>query len=146
LPVKAGAGALDRATDVARAWLYTADMGGSVVTSTTADLGYSSFMRQAVQYLTRKGVVMVESSNDFDSTDHQGGMWWPEVLPGNGLVLNSNSDGWIRSDYTSWGTHAIFYVASDGGSTSESTPPPSRVVWLLFSWCWISARKRFIHV
>src|SRR5207247_9359921 len=63
LPVKAGAEALDRTNDLARAWLYTADMGGSIVTSTTADLGYSSFMRQAVQYLTRKGVVMVEASN-----------------------------------------------------------------------------------
>src|SRR5207249_2599771 len=83
-----------------------ADVGGSVVTSTTADLGYSSFMRQAVDLLDRKGLAMVEASNDFDSTDHQGGMWWPEVLPGNSVVLNSAGDGWIRSNYTSWGPHA----------------------------------------
>ena len=33
--------------------------------------------------------VMVEASNDFDSTDHQGGMFWPHVLPGNGLVADT---------------------------------------------------------
>ena len=33
--------------------------------------------------------MMVESSNDFDSTDHQGGMFQPFVIPGNGLVSNT---------------------------------------------------------
>ena len=112
MPVKAGAEALDRTQDLARAWLYSADAGASVISSVTADLGYSRFMRQAVRYVERRGVAAVEASNDFDSTDHQGGMWWPEVLPGNGVVFNSNGDGWIRSDFTSWGTHAMFSVAS----------------------------------
>ena len=44
-------------------------------------------MRRAVAYLERKGVAMAESSNDFDSTDHQGGMWWPQVLPGNAVTV-----------------------------------------------------------
>jgi hypothetical protein len=145
LPIKAGAEALDRTNDLAEAWLYTADVGGSVVASTTADLGYSSFMRQAVSYLTRKGVVMVESSNDFDSTDHQGGMWWPQVLPGNGVVLTSDGSGWIRSDYTSWGTHSMFSVTTNGGTTSESTPTTAGVVGLLLSWGRQAAKKHLIR-
>ena len=48
LPVKAGAEALDRTDDLAQAWLYAADMGADVIVSVTADLGYSTFMRQAV--------------------------------------------------------------------------------------------------
>ena len=145
LPIKAGAEALDRTQDLARAWLYSADVGASVVTSTTADLGYSSFMRQAVSNLERRGLAMAESSNDFDSTDHQGGMWWPEVLPGNGVVLNSNNDGWIRSDYTSWGTHAMFSVTLNGGTTSEATPTTAGVVGLLLSWGRKAARRHLIH-
>jgi hypothetical protein len=86
LPVKAGAEALDRTDDLAQAWLFAADSGAAVVVSVTADLGYSTFMRQAVDNLWRRGVLMVEASNDFNSTDHQGGMFWPHVLPGNGLV------------------------------------------------------------
>jgi hypothetical protein len=66
-------------------------------------------------------------------------MWWPFVLPGNGLVPNMTgadkapgpptlaaNAGTIsyreRSDLTSWGTHAMFSVPNEGGSTSESTP------------------------
>ena len=63
-----------------------------MIVSVTADLGYSTFMRQAVDSIWDHGVVMVEASNDFDSTDHQGGMFWPHVLPGNGLV--ANTAGW----------------------------------------------------
>ncbi|HEX6488088.1 MAG TPA: hypothetical protein VF137_04315 [Candidatus Dormibacteraeota bacterium] len=139
LPVKAGAEALDRTDDLAQAWLFAADSGASVIVSVTADLGYSSFMHQAVENIWRRGIVMAESSNDFDSTDHQGGMWWPFVLPGNGLVPNMDgadkapgpptlaaNAGTIsyreRSDLTSWGTHAMFSVPNEGGSTSESTP------------------------
>ncbi len=33
---------------------------------------------------------MVEASNDFDSTDHQGGMFWPDVIPGNGVVATQD--------------------------------------------------------
>src|SRR5206468_2160412 len=80
LPIKAGAEALDRDDDLAQAWLFAVDSGASVITSVTADLGYTTFMRQAVEYAWRHGIVMAESSNDFDSTDHQGSLFWPHVL------------------------------------------------------------------
>ncbi len=145
LPVKAGAEALDRTTDLAQAWLFAANTGASVVLSTTADLGYSPFMRQVVEELWRRGVVMVESSNDFDSTDHQGGMFWPHVLPGNSIV--SNADGVAgpaanalihtfrsRSDYSSWGTHHFFSVPTQGGSTSNATPTVGAAAALVLSY------------
>ena len=132
LPVKAGCEALDRTDDLAQAWLFAADSGASVIVSTTADLGYSTFMEEAVDYITRKGVVIVESSNDFNSTDHQGGMFHANVLPGNGLVPNTAGKlGTLgtqtttfreRSSVTSWGTHSMFSVSTQGGTTSESTP------------------------
>jgi hypothetical protein len=143
LPVKAGAEALDRTDDLAQAWLFAADSGASVIVSVTADLGYSSFMRQAVDSLWKRGVIMVEASNDFDSTDHQGGMYWPHVLPGNGLVADTagNPAGAAltttfraRSNYTSWGTHNMFSVATSGGTTSESTPTVGGVAALLVAW------------
>ena len=84
LPVKAGAEALDRTDDLAQAWLFAADAGADVIVSVTADLGYSSFMRQAVDSIWKRGVLMVEASNDFDSTDHQGGMFWPTCSPATG--------------------------------------------------------------
>lgn len=150
LPVKAGAEALDRTDDLAQAWLFAADSGASVIVSVTADLGYSTFMHQAVESIWRRGIVMAESSNDFDSTDHQGGMWWPFVLPGNGLVPNMDgadkapgpptlaaNAGTIsyreRSDLTSWGTHAMFSVPNEGGSTSESTPTIGGVMALVLA-------------
>src|SRR5438477_5130285 len=143
LPVKAGAEALDRTDDLAQAWLFAADAGASVIVSVTADLGYSTFMRQAVESIWRRGVVMVEASNDFNSTDHQGGMWWPHVLPGNGLVSDQtgvpNGESATttfreRSNYTSWGTHNMFSVATSGGTTSESTPIVGGVAALVMSY------------
>ena len=151
LPVKAGAEALDRTDDLAQAWLFAGDSGADVVVSTTADLGYSTFMKQAVNYLWNHGVVMVESSNDFDSTDHQGGMFHEHVLPGNGLVSNTHGLGIVpgvggpvanaltttyraRSGYTSWGTHNMFSVATTGGTTSESTPTVGGVMALVLSY------------
>ena len=132
MPVKAGAEALDRTDDLAQAWLFAADAGADIIVSTTADLGYSTFMAEAIDYITRRGVVIVESSNDFDSTDHQGGMFHAHVLPGNGLVPNLASvTGKLarltttfreRSSITSWGTHNMFSVPNHGGTTSESTP------------------------
>ena len=144
LPVRAGQEALDRTADLAQAWLYAGQMGAKVIVSTTADLGYSTYMRQAVNKLWRDGVVMVESSNDFDSTDHQGGMFWPHVLPGNGLVANSQgvptaaanaltTTYRARSNLTSYGTKAMFSVATQGGSTSESTPTTGGIAALLIS-------------
>ena len=150
MPVKAGAEALDRSDDLAQAWLYAADMNAAVIVSTTADLGYSSFMNQAVNRVWREGTVMVESSNDFDSTDHQGGMFHQHVLPGNGMVTNTQgldaapgSEALVngmttsyreRSGLTSWGTHNVFTVATSGGSTSESTPTVGGIMGLVLSY------------
>ncbi|MBW8483498.1 FG-GAP-like repeat-containing protein [Actinomadura parmotrematis] len=145
LPVRAGQEALDRTDDLAQAWLYAARMGAKVIVSTTADLGYSAYMRQTVEKLWRQGVVMVESSNDFDSTDHQGGMFWPHVVPGNGLVANSagvpgtlantlTTTYRARSGLTSFGAKAMFSVSTGGGSTSESTPTTGGVFGLLLSY------------
>jgi len=150
LPIKAGAEALDRSTDLAQAWMYAADMNADVLVSTTADLGYSTFMSQAVDYVWRQGTAMVESSNDFNSTDHQGGMFHQHVLPGNGMVANTHGMDVFpnsaatqnsltttyraRSGFTSWGTHNMFTVATKGGTTSEATPTVGGVLGLVFAY------------
>ncbi len=160
LPIKAGAEALDRTDDLAQAWLYAADMHVDVLVSVTADLGYSSFMRQAVNYDWRHGVTMVQASNDFESTDHQGGMFWPHVLPGNGLVANSAGLSILpngaavqnqntttfraRSAFTSFGTHNMFSVATQGGTTSESTPTVGGTMALVLSYGKKAAREHKI--
>jgi hypothetical protein len=150
LPVKAGAEALDRTDDLAQAWLFAADSGAAVIVSVTADLGYSTFMKQAINSIWRRGVVMVEASNDFDSTDHQGGMYWPHVLPGNGLVADTEGlpNGAAlattfreRSNYTSWGTHNMFSVATSGGTTSESTPTVGGVAALVMAYGKVAAQQ-----
>lgn len=133
LPVKAGDEALDPTGNLAKAWQFAADEGARVIVSVTADFGYSPLARQVIDELHRKGVIVVEASNDFDSTDHQGGMYWPYVIPGNGAVPSPDGSTWIRSDLTSWGTHAMFTVATAGGSTSESTPTTGGVLGLLLS-------------
>jgi hypothetical protein len=146
LPVKAGDEAIDSTEDLAKAWLFAYQSGAKVIVSVTADLGYSTFASQVLSYLDSKGVVVVESSNDFDSADHQGGMFWGNVLPGNGLVPNtagvpdpsktlSKMAGpfWTRSDLTSFGVHNMFSVATYGGSTSESTPTLGAVMALVLS-------------
>ncbi len=160
LPIKAGAEALDRTDDLAQAWNYAADMNVDVLVSVTADLGYSSFMRQTVERVWRKGVIPVESSNDFDSTDHQGAMFWPHVLPGNGMVANDAGlqtapgsaaaqnqllDNFrSRSGFTSWGTHNMFTVATEGGTTSESSPTIGGVMAMVVAWGKEAAKKGLI--
>ncbi|MGO9029228.1 MAG: hypothetical protein ACLQOZ_11445 [Acidimicrobiales bacterium] len=134
LPIKAGDEALDPTDNLAKAWQFAADEGAKVIVSVTADLGYSAFARQVIDELHQKGVIVVEASNDFDSTDHQGGMYWPYVLPGNGAVPTPDGTKWTRSDLTSWGTHAMFTVATGGGSTSESTPTTGGILGLLLSY------------
>ncbi len=134
LPVKAGDEALDMTDTLAKAWLFSADAGASEIVSVTADLGYSSFMRGAISHLESKGVAMVESSNDFDSVDHQGGMFWPYVLPGNGALPTAKKEAWTRSDYTSWGAHNVLTGATSGGTTSESTPTIGGAIALLQSY------------
>jgi hypothetical protein len=153
LPVKAGAEALDRTDDLAQAWLFAADSGAAVIVSVTADLGYSTFMKQAINTIWNRGVVMVEASNDFDSTDHQGGMYWPHVLPGNGMVANTQGapNGAAlattfreRSNYTSWGTHNMFTAATEGGTTSTATPTVGGVAALLVAYGKIAAQQHLI--
>ncbi len=133
LPVKAGNESLDATEELAKAWMYAYHSGARVIVSVTADLGYSRLMRQTIDYLYSKGVIMLEASNDFDSTDHQGGMYWPHVIPGNGAVVDSAGTAWTRSDLNSWGTHAMF-VAPNRSSTSESTPTLGGALALLLSW------------
>jgi hypothetical protein len=147
MPIRAGNEALDRTDDLAQAWLYAADAGASVIVSVTADIGYSSFMREAINYIDSKGVAMVEASNDFDSTDHQGGMFHQVVLPGNGAVPTLVSEEeWTRSDYTSWGAHNILTAAdpAGGGTTSESTPTIGGVIALTQAYSREAAAKGLI--
>ncbi len=147
LPIRAGNEALDRTDDLAQAWLYAADAGAGVIVSVTADVGYSSFMREAIDYIDSKGVAMVEASNDFDSTDHQGGMFHQDVLPGNGAVPSLLSEeSWTRSDYTSWGAHNVLTGAdpAGGGTTSESTPTVGGVIALTQAYSREAAQKGLI--
>jgi hypothetical protein len=134
MPIKAGNEALDMTDALAKAWLFAGDAGASVIVSVTADLGYSSFMREVISHLESQGVAMVEASNDFDSVDHQGGMFWPYVLPGNGALPTSTKEGWTRSNYTSWGAHNVLTGATSGGTTSESTPTIGGAIALLQSY------------
>ncbi len=161
LPIKAGAEALDRTDDLAQAWLYAADINADVIVSTTADLGYSSFMSRVVDYVWNSGTAMVEASNDFNSTDHQGGMFHQHVLPGNGMVANSHGLDTLpgtaalqnsltttyraRSGYTSWGTHNVFTAATTGGTTSESTPTVGGVVALVLAYGKEAAAQHLIN-
>lgn len=160
LPIKGGAEALDRTDDLAEAWLYAADMDTDVLVSVTADLGYSSFMRDAIEHIWDKGTLMVEASNDFNSLDHQGGMFWPHVLPGNAVVANTaglqtapNSAAAqnaatttyrARSAFTSWGTKNMFSPATGGGTTSEATPTLGAIMALVLSYGKQAAREGLI--
>lgn len=143
MPIKAGPEALDPTDDLAEAWLFACESGVSVIDSVTADLGYSSFMRQVISYCEQRGVVMVESSNDFDSTDQQGGMYWPDVVPGNGVVADAAGTAWVRSDETSWGPHNVVSVPGQS-STSGSTSALGGLFGLLLSWGDEAAAKGLI--
>src|SRR3712207_764119 len=90
-------------------------------------------MRQTVEKLWRRGIVMAEASNDFDSTDHQGGMFHPFVGPANSIVANTagltggaanalTTTYRARAGKTSWGTKNFLSVASQDGSTSAANP------------------------
>jgi hypothetical protein len=144
MPIRAGNEALDTTDSLAKAWLFAGDAGANVIVSVTADLGYSSFMREAISSLESKGVAMLESSNDFDSTDHQGGMFWPYVIPGNGALATSSKEAWTRSDLTSWGAHNVLTGATTGGSTSESTPTLGGAIALLQSYGQKAAAEHLI--
>jgi hypothetical protein len=144
LPIKAGHEALDTTDRIARSVMFATDSGASVITLLTAELGYSDFTKDALQYAWNKGVVVVGASNDFDSTDHQEGMFWPHEWPGNGLQPNDLSSPTLdlspfvtsyreRSNLTSFGPHALFSVPNGGGSTSESSPSNAGVALLVGS-------------
>jgi hypothetical protein len=150
LVVKAGAEALERTDDLAQSWLFAADSGATVINSETADLGYSKLIRRTAEYLHRRGITLVGSSNDFNSSDHQGGMFHPFALPGNGLVSDriGTEQGTRltrtyreRSSITSWGPHNMFSVPTNSGTTSASTPIVSGVVALLASYGREAARS-----
>lgn len=145
MPIRAGDEALDSTEYLAQAWRYACMMGANVIVSVTADLGYSSAMLNSIKYCYQKGVAMFESSNDFDTPDHQGGMEWPYVVPGNGAVSNVQglpssysstvaNRHWVRSDLTSWGPHNVLTALTGGGSTSESTPTLGGVTALVLSY------------
>jgi hypothetical protein len=158
VPVKAGAEALDRTNELAQAWLFAGHTtGADVIVSGTADLGYSETMRDVIEHLWHHdGTVMVEASNDFDSTDHQGGMWWPHVLPGNAMVPDSEGNPFppaanerletfrARSGYTSWGTHNVFTVATGGGTTSEANPTVGGVLGMVLSYGKVAAEEGLV--
>ncbi|MFN2594112.1 MAG: S8 family serine peptidase, partial [Actinomycetota bacterium] len=140
MPVKAGDEALDRTDKVAEAVLFAVDSGVDVIDMTTGEVGYSPFMARAMEYAFHHGVVVVGASNDFDSTDHQSGMFWPHAWPGNGLVADGTNTNQAarssttfreRSNYTSWGPHSLFSVSTQGGTTSEATPTTAGVAALV---------------
>src|SRR3954454_8332884 len=142
LPIKAGAEAIDGEPELAQAWLFATDSHAQVVISETAELGYKTYARRRTEYAYRHGTVIAESSNDFNSTDHQGGMFHPHVLPGNGLVPDREGMQALtrlkttyrqRSSVSSWGTHNVFSVPAAGGTTSASDPEVAGSVALITS-------------
>src|SRR2546430_2625495 len=72
MPIRAGAEALDRTDDLAQAFLFAADSGVASIASLTADLGYSTFMRQAEGYLWRHDVVVARRTGDRPAPDRGG--------------------------------------------------------------------------
>jgi len=146
MPIKVGAEALDRDDRVAQAIYFALANHVSVVVLLSAEIGYSQETQAALRYAYNHGVVVTEASNDFDSLDHQGGMFWPDVWPGNGLVADGTGDITAdadtdrlttefrsRSNQTSFGPHALFSTTNEGGSTSESTPSTGAVAALVIS-------------
>ena len=81
-------------------------------------------------------------------------MFWPHVVPGNGLVANTDRNVHEplanpltttyreRSNLTSFGSKSMFSVATEGGSTSESTPTTGGMFGLLLSYGAQAAQER----
>jgi len=114
--------------------------GASVITSVTADLGYSSFMRETVEYLERKA-----SRCSSPPTTSTRPTTRRHVLalrdPRNGSVNAPSGDEWVRSDLTSWGAHNVLTAATYRRSTSESTPTLAGAVALLQAYGWKRPKK-----
>jgi hypothetical protein len=157
LPIKAGYATLDRTDEVAQAIYFAIANHVSVIDLTEAELGYSRATQAALDYAWQKGVVVVGSTNDFDSEDHQGGMFYPNVWPGNGLVADgtgtipetAHTDRLTttfraHSNETSFGPHALFAAPNDDGSTSTSTPTLAALAALVISEGREAAAKREI--
>jgi hypothetical protein len=164
LPVKLAAESLGRTNEMAEAILYTLDAGLHGWVSETADLGYSSFMRQAMRETwnrewtytdargrrhTVRGIPSAMTTNNFNSTDHQGGMYWPHTLPCNSVVAdtaglpdsspllppNSTATTFRRkSANNSWGTRYWVALSTRAGTTSETCGTALGLLGLLQSW------------
>jgi len=157
IPVKAGHEALHFGDRVAQSVYFAVDSGASVIILLTAELGQTDLTRAALDYAWHKGVVVVGASNDFDSSDHQMGMFWPRMWPGNGLQADqvqspvgpdasrSTRTFRSRSNLTSFGPHALFSTPNQGGSTSESTPTQGGVAALVASEGRDAAEKGLIN-
>jgi len=142
IPVKANYEALMFAHTIGPSIYYAVDSGASVIVLLAAELGQSDITKAALDYAWHKGVV-VGASNDFDSSDHQMGNFWPRVWPGNGLQADqvgspvggdtsrSTRTYRSRSNLTSFGPHSLFSTPNLGGSTSESTPTQAGVAALV---------------
>jgi hypothetical protein len=142
IPVKAADEALVRPDRLAQSIYFSVDSGASVIVAVVAELGYTRLVKRALRYAWDKGVVVVMASNDFNSADHQSGMFWPRVWPGNALVADTTglfeaglaplTTGFRnRSNYTSFGPHSLFSMPTNGGTTSEATPTQGGVAALL---------------
>ncbi|MFN2463004.1 MAG: S8 family serine peptidase [Candidatus Dormibacteria bacterium] len=160
IPIKAGDEAIDRPDRVAEAIVYAADNGVNVMDVTSASLGLTQTVKDAIDYAWKKGMVVVFASNDFESADHTDGMFYPHVWPGNSLTgdhstrngatcpvfptpprpsdascawVTSNTTFRARSSLTSYGPHALFSVPNQDGSTSAGTPTQAGVAALVES-------------
>ena len=146
LSVKAGDEAIDRPDRVAEGIAFAVDSGADVIALVIASLGQTPSMRKAVEYAHARGVVIAWASNDFESSDHTEGMRFAHVWPGNGVVADqTNRLGQSlpndvtattfrsRSSVTSYGSHALFSVASKDGSTSQSVPLQAGVAAMVHS-------------
>jgi hypothetical protein len=142
IPIKAADEALVRPDRLAQSIYFAVDSGASVIVAVVAELGYTRLVRRALDYAWSKGVVVVAASNDFNSADHQSGMFWPRVWPGNALVADTTGIlGGLtagatrsfrnRSNYTSFGPHSLFSMPTSGGTTSEATPTQGGVAALI---------------
>jgi hypothetical protein len=153
IPIKAGDEAIDRPDRVAEAIVYAVDNGVNVMDVTSASLGLTHSVKEAIDYAWHKGMVVVFASNDFESADHTDGMFYPHVWPGNSLTgdhstrggatcpgnvvtcafVSSNTTFRARSSLTSYGPHALFSVPNQDGSTSAGTPTQAGVAALVES-------------
>jgi hypothetical protein len=146
LSVKLGDESIDRPDRIAEGIVYAVDAGAKVLCLVVASLGQSPEIQQAIDYAHDNGAVITWASNDFESADHQDGMRFARVWPGNGSVADQSNRGGrtqpndaltttfrARSSVTSYGPHSLFSVASDDGSTSQSTPIQAGVAAMVHS-------------